>query len=91
MLTAVNICGSSTDEIKITAGLCSLLLPNAFTPNGDGINDVFGVKYPFAVKTFLLTIYNRFGEKVFETTEMSKGMGWQLPGHYTNPWVVMYG
>ena len=73
VLTAGNICGSNTDEIKITAGLCSLLLPNAFTPNGDGINDVFGVKYPFTVKTFLFTIYNRFGEKVFETTEMSKG------------------
>ena len=73
LLTAANICGNYTDEIKITPGLCSLILPNAFTPNGDGLNDIFGVKYPFTVKAFLFTVYNRFGEKVFESADMGKG------------------
>lgn len=72
-LQVTNVCGSYTDDIKITPGLCSLMLPNAFTPNGDGVNDIFTVKYPFVVKAFLFTIYNRFGEKVFETSDMSKG------------------
>src|ERR1019366_6295256 len=73
LLTAGNTCGNYTDEIRITPGLCSLILPNAFTPNGDGLNDIFGVKYPFAVKAFLFTVYSRFGEKVFESTDMGKG------------------
>ncbi|MGH2564427.1 MAG: gliding motility-associated C-terminal domain-containing protein, partial [Ginsengibacter sp.] len=72
-LTVSNTCGSYSDDIKITPGLCSLMLPNAFTPNGDGVNDIFRVKYPFSVRSFIFTIYNRFGERVFETTDMSKG------------------
>lgn len=52
---------------------CSLILPNAFTPNGDGVNDIFRVKYPFAVKAFILVVYNRLGERMFETTDITKG------------------
>jgi gliding motility-associated-like protein len=48
-------------------------MPNAFTPNYDGINDVFRVKYPFPVQSFLLRIYDRFGEKVFESNDIHKG------------------
>jgi gliding motility-associated-like protein len=43
------------------------LLPNSFTPNGDGINDCFGIKYWGVVQTLDFSIYNRFGEKVFYT------------------------
>ena len=41
-------------------------LPNTFTPNGDGLNDTFGVTGE-AIKDFSLIIYNRWGQKVFET------------------------
>ena len=49
-----------------------VFLPNAFTPNGDGINDVLlvqgkGIKL---IKTF--RIYNRWGELVFETTDLTE-------------------
>ncbi|MEO8764745.1 MAG: gliding motility-associated C-terminal domain-containing protein [Ginsengibacter sp.] len=79
-LKATNICGSTFDEVKITAGACGLMLPNAFTPNGDGLNDIFRVKYPFTVQRFRLTIFNRFGQKIFETTDINKG--WD--GSYQN-------
>ena len=72
-LMAANICGSFSDEVLILPGSCNLMLPNAFTPGRDGLNDVFRVKYPFSVKEFRLSIFNRFGEKVFETTDMNKG------------------
>jgi gliding motility-associated-like protein len=72
-LTVTNTCGSSTDDISIAPGLCNIMLPNAFTPNGDGFNDLFRVKYPFLVKSFLFTIFDRFGQKIFETTAMNKG------------------
>lgn len=44
----------------------SIYIPNAFTPNGDGINDTFGVKGE-GIRNFRLYIYNRWGEKIFET------------------------
>lgn len=42
-------------------------IPNGFTPNGDGVNDVFEV-YGQDVKTVEMSIFNRWGEKVFEGT-----------------------
>lgn len=40
-------------------------MPSAFTPNGDGINDCFGVKKWGNVSHLQLDIYNRFGERIF--------------------------
>lgn len=45
-----------------------LYVPNAFTPNGDGINDVLQV-YAKGLKQYYFIIYNRWGEKVFEAEE----------------------
>lgn len=44
-------------------------LPNVFTPNGDGKNDLF-IPFPYSnVESINLTIYNRWGTPVFETTD----------------------
>jgi len=72
-LVASNECGSFTDAVTITKGLCNLLMPNAFTPNNDGLNDVFDVKFPFSVTHFHFVITNRWGQTVFETNDMRKG------------------
>lgn len=43
-------------------------MPNAFTPNGDGINDIFGgVGVMEGARQFNFSIYNRFGEEIFQT------------------------
>lgn len=44
----------------------SVYIPNAFTPNGDGLNDTFGVK-GVDIGKFELIIYNRWGEEIFST------------------------
>ncbi len=45
-------------------------MPNAFTPNGDGQNDGFlGKGYLEGVTNFTMTIWNRWGELVFETKD----------------------
>ena len=72
-LTATNICGSATDNIIVKPGLCNIILPNTFTPNNDGLNDVFRIKYPFSVKSFALSVFNRFGQQIFGTTDINKG------------------
>ncbi|TAL57928.1 MAG: gliding motility-associated C-terminal domain-containing protein, partial [Bacteroidetes bacterium] len=43
-------------------------IPNAFSPNGDGENDIFYVRGN-CIKELTFIIYNRWGEKVFETTD----------------------
>jgi gliding motility-associated-like protein len=45
-------------------------LPNVFTPNGDGVNDLFQPYQPYSnVEKIDMTIYNRWGRKVFHTEE----------------------
>lgn len=79
-LKASNFCGSSTAAIQIDKGTCQLLLPDAFTPNGDGLNDIFRVKYGDFIKTFQLSVYSRWGQKIFEITDPKTG--WN--GTYNN-------
>jgi gliding motility-associated-like protein len=50
----------------------SLHIPNAFSPNGDGVNDAFYVKGTF-VREFQMKIYDRWGTLIFETDEMEAG------------------
>jgi gliding motility-associated-like protein len=46
-----------------------IIIPNAFSPNGDGLNDCLKVLHAANFKNFFFTIYNRWGEKVFETKD----------------------
>jgi gliding motility-associated-like protein len=69
---ASNTCGISSDTIVITKGTCLLILPNAFTPNNDGVNDEFGIKDPGFIATFQMTIFNRWGQIVFKTNDPYK-------------------
>ena len=47
-------------------------IPNSFTPNRDNLNDCWGVTYWGETKNFHLMIFNRWGEKVFETHNVSE-------------------
>ena len=57
------------DSITVQVGFNSkseFFIPNAFTPNGDGINDCLGLRGNIPFKEFEFFIYNRWGLKVFE-------------------------
>ncbi len=49
------------------------LVPTAFSPNGDGVNDVFHAILRGQVQLISLSIYNRWGEKVFESDNWDSG------------------
>ncbi|MFN5890522.1 MAG: gliding motility-associated C-terminal domain-containing protein, partial [Bacteroidota bacterium] len=49
-----------------------LFIPNAFTPNQKGGNEVF-IPFSGGLKTYKMSIYNRWGEKLFETANMTEG------------------
>ena len=51
-----------------------LLMPNAFSPNGDGINDIYKPKYGYKnISEFHAYIYNRWGQKLYDWTDPSTG------------------
>jgi gliding motility-associated-like protein len=62
-----------TDTITVKAGAGNLenafLVPNAFTPDGDGKNDCFGIRHWGVVSRLHFSIYNRWGEMVFQTSD----------------------
>ena len=57
----------------------SLYIPNAFTPNGDGLNDVFRPTYE-GVENFSLTIFSRSGEEIFSTDDPVSGWDGRFRG-----------
>lgn len=58
--------------IVVKSAELEVLVPNVFTPNGDGYNDVFKVKSE-NVKTFSGVIFNRWGNKIFEWSDAAQG------------------
>lgn len=66
-------CTDTTSKvIKVLSDQLVLVVPNVFSPNGDGLNDLFQVKHN-AVKTFYARVFNRWGKLLFEWDDVSKG------------------
>ena len=65
--------------VDTTCGVFPVYVPNVFSPNGDGINDVLYVRSDFA-RGLNFKVYNRWGGLVYETSEV--GAGWD--GKYRN-------
>ena len=55
-------------------------IPSAFTPNGDGLNDLFLVKANFEPRSFEMTVLNRGGEMMFISRDINIGWDGQLRG-----------
>jgi gliding motility-associated-like protein len=66
-----------------------VFVPNAFTPNDDKNNDIFRVRGD-QIKELLLRVYDRWGEKVFETTTPGKGWDGTYKGKKVTPGVFVY-
>ena len=73
LLTVTNGCGSATAKKNVRFEKCLSLFPNAFTPNGDDKNDLFRITNGINLNNFNLQIFNRYGERVFETNSSTKG------------------
>lgn len=70
-----NACGTAKASFKVETGSCfgQLLIPNAFTPNRDGLNDLFKPSLDFSIKQYRMNIYNRWGGLVFTSNNMRHG------------------
>lgn len=72
--------GANTISISNTvliAGSATVYVPNAFTPDGDGINDMFGAAGT-GLNDYELQIFNRWGEQIFTSTNLDD----QWDGNY---------
>ena len=82
----------SRDTAMLVNVAVPVYVPNAFTPNGDGLNDSFKpiITKPDLISQYHLSIYNRWGECFFETNDTSRAWDGkdELPGVYN--WVLSY-
>jgi gliding motility-associated-like protein len=72
--------GSDTVQVVVNDCLTGVHIPNAFSPDGNGNNDVFRAKVSGEVVSFEMMIYNRYGQKVFSTTDKTAGWDGRLNG-----------
>ena len=66
---------TGTDYVTITVNN-GLFFPNTFSPNGDGENDTWEIVGIEAYPDCLLTIYNRWGQLIFQSTGYNKEKAW---------------
>jgi len=94
LLTTSNQCGNVTNPIRVGPGRCQLFVPSAFTPNGDGLNDVFRSMFGESVVVYSLQVYNRWGEILFSTKDKTKGWDGSYRGKPQDtgifPWIIRY-
>lgn len=70
--TSENGCVDTTYGKINIKGEFAIYIPNAFTPNGDGVNDLFS-PLGIGVKEFEMIIYDRWGLKIYSSEDISKG------------------
>ncbi|MBI1783491.1 MAG: gliding motility-associated C-terminal domain-containing protein [Sphingobacteriales bacterium] len=82
-VTLSNECGTATDGFSVIIANClnQLFVPTAFTPNNDNKNDILKAKAFFPITDFSFSIYNRWGQKIFTTTNLFAGWDGTLNGN----------
>lgn len=63
----------TSQQVEVIEQFPRVFVPNAFSPNGDGENDVFGVKSSCSLDTFQLMVFNQWGTVVFATSDVAAG------------------
>jgi gliding motility-associated-like protein len=66
-----------------------VFIPNSFTPNGDGLNDMLRV-YGYKIRELKLVVFNQWGEKLFETSDQTRGWDGTFRGKAQPSGVYMY-
>ena len=84
------VCYSEIKTMVSVIEKCLPGIPNAFTPNGDGLNDVFRIPAGTMQKLTEFTIYSRWGEKVFTTNILSEFWDGKINGLPATPGVYIY-
>jgi gliding motility-associated-like protein len=82
-------CRGTTSFEVVVLNEYIIYIPNAFSPDGDGVNETFRV-YSKGLRNMTLQIFNRWGEKMFESNELTKGWDGYYKGKEQIPEVYVY-
>jgi gliding motility-associated-like protein len=74
----------------LTLKECTFYAPNVFTPNGDGVNDVYKIYLTCNILSFQMQIFNRWGNLVFVSKNHENGWTGSLDGHWAEEGVYPY-
>lgn len=72
--------GSDAMTVKIFKTNADIFMPNGFSPNGDGKNDVFKPILVGISKLHIFSVYNRWGQRVYSTSQHDKGWDGTIHG-----------
>ncbi len=95
LVTDSNNC-TGTDSVRITVEIqnncdsTALFVPSAFSPNGDGVNDIFYVRGTTCITKFRFSIFDRWGEQVFSADNQESGWDGTFRGQLMNAAVFVY-
>ncbi len=79
----------SYDTVTVEVVNCNIFIPNIFSPNNDGLNDVLYVRSE-GIAQLSFVVFNRWGEKVFETNDPYHGWDGMFKGKQAETGVFVY-
>lgn len=73
ILAVTNVCGTNTDTAEVTflPDLNQVVMPNVFTPNDDGVNDIYEIPMLSQASSFQMDFFNRWGTLLHTQTDVS--------------------
>lgn len=87
-------CSDTARNIIKVVGNCYIAVPKGFSPNGDGLNDFLYPTNAYKAKDLLFTIFNRGGQKIFETRDWTNKWDGTYKGNPQDPgtyvWILIY-
>jgi gliding motility-associated-like protein len=95
-VAVTNLCGTTDQSVNVKYEncACQISVPNAFTPNNDGLNDVFRPKFICSLSNYTCKIFNRWGQLIFESHNTEQGWNGyfqnQIQPSGTYVWMIQY-
>ena len=91
-VTSPEGCTANSSVKIIVYNNTAIYVPSGFTPNHDGLNDILRPKYIGITKLYYFAVYDRWGQIVFKTSDMSKGWDGTVNGADQNTgtfvWII---
>jgi gliding motility-associated-like protein len=89
VLKVVSVCGTATDTMHVFV-YKDVFVPSAFSPNNDRLNDTWNVPALSAYPEFEITVFNRWGQKVFQTKNINRPWNGKYKGEPLPVGVYVY-